>query len=175
MTDDELTALVAELLILRERWGAAAARAALDANIALAPGQRARVEFLVFGGGQGGDIAGRDVRKGTEGRADVSGTVYGAVVGVNQGTINISSAGSASAAAPDQPTPTLPEHVAAQRERLAAHRVTLATLLTQHAMLSSAYAPPAVAHGIREARAGIAACKAALRRWGVAVEDAPDD
>jgi hypothetical protein len=64
-----------------------------------------------------------------------------------------------------------PQDIEQLQERLAAHRATLATLLTQQATLGSAYAPPGVAHGIREARAGIATCKANLRSWGVEVED----
>ena len=61
------------------------------------------------------------------------------------------------------------------RERLAAHRRTLATLLGQVARHTEAYAPPAQLGGIAEARAEIAKIKAALRAEGVAVEDHPDD
>lgn len=62
-----------------------------------------------------------------------------------------------------------------QQDLLATHRRTLAHLLKQQAALGSAYAPPGIAHGIDEARAGIARCKTALRGWGVAVADHPDD
>jgi hypothetical protein len=58
---------------------------------------------------------------------------------------------------------------------LAEYRKTLAHYLRQRAALGSAYAPPGVTHGIDEARAGIRACKAALRGWDVAIEDLPDD
>lgn len=59
------------------------------------------------------------------GRVDVSGTVYGAVVGVNQGTINVSHGPPAPTPAASQPAAPEPEQVAAQRERLAAHRAFL--------------------------------------------------
>jgi hypothetical protein len=62
-----------------------------------------------------------------------------------------------------------------QLRRLEAHRATLAHYLDQVSQLGSAHTPPGVGHGIREARAGIARCKAAQRGWGVAVEDHPDD
>ncbi|MEI6779062.1 MAG: SUMF1/EgtB/PvdO family nonheme iron enzyme, partial [Chloroflexales bacterium] len=94
MNDDELTALATDLRVLRERWGESAARAALADNAALSPDQRARVEALVFFGSGNqfgdvkvGDVVGGDVVKDTQGSATNSGTVKGAVVGVNQGTI----------------------------------------------------------------------------------------
>ena len=62
-----------------------------------------------------------------------------------------------------------------QRRRLEAHRATLAHYLDQVSLLGAAYTPPGVGAGIREARAGIAQCKAALHGWGVAVGDHPDD
>jgi len=62
-----------------------------------------------------------------------------------------------------------------QQALLVAHRRTLATLRTQQATLTSAYAPPAVSAGIAEARTGIARCKALLAAWGVAVADGPDE
>ena len=62
-----------------------------------------------------------------------------------------------------------------QRRRLEAHRATLAHYLDQVSLLGSAHTPPGVSHGIREARDGIARCKAALRGWGVTVDDHPDD
>lgn len=68
------------------------------------------------------------------------------------------------------------ETIAAQKELLAAHRRTLAHLLRQAAQHGGvAFAPPAMANGIAEARAGIQRSKDALRGWGVAVEDRPDD
>ncbi|NTV65413.1 MAG: hypothetical protein HGA65_18025 [Oscillochloris sp.] len=56
-----------------------------------------------------------------------------------------------------------PQDIQQLQERLAVHRATLATLLTQQATLGSAYAPPAVASDIREARVGLTTCKANLR------------
>ena len=53
-----------------------------------------------------------------------------------------------------------------QRRRLEAHRATLAHYLDQVSLLGAAYTPPGVGAGIREARAGIAQCKAALHGWG---------
>ena len=94
MNDDELTALATDLRVLRERWGESAARAALADNAALSPDQRARVEALVFFGSGNqfgdvkmGDVVGGDVITDTQGSATNSGTVKGAVIGVNQGTI----------------------------------------------------------------------------------------
>ena len=68
-----------------------------------------------------------------------------------------------------------PQDIAQYQERLATHRTTLATRLTQQAALGSAHTPPEVAHDIREARTAIAQLKATLRGWGVPVEDLPDD
>jgi hypothetical protein len=62
-----------------------------------------------------------------------------------------------------------------QRKLLRIQRQTLATYLQQHAAMGSAYAPPVIDHGIREARAAIKQIKATLRESGVAVEDHPDD
>lgn len=62
-----------------------------------------------------------------------------------------------------------------QLHLLAAHRANLAHYQYQLSLQGLAYVQPAVIHGIREARAGIAQCKAALRGWGLAVEDHPDD
>jgi hypothetical protein len=67
------------------------------------------------------------------------------------------------------------DDIAAQEALLAAHRQTLAVLLVQQAKMGAAYAPPALANGMAEARAAIARIKAALRRWGAVVEDLPDD
>jgi len=47
--------------------------------------------------------------------------------------------------------------------------------LKRLAQIGSANASPEVFHGIREAREGIRRCKAALRGWGAAVTDLPDD
>lgn len=62
-----------------------------------------------------------------------------------------------------------------QLERLGAEREKLADLLIQRAKLGSAYAPPAVSSGIREARDAIRQVKTILRGWGVQVEDQLDD
>jgi hypothetical protein len=67
------------------------------------------------------------------------------------------------------------DDIAAQQTLLAAHRQTLGVLLIQQARLGAAYAPPALANGIAEARAAIARIKATLRAWGETVEDLPDD
>jgi hypothetical protein len=65
--------------------------------------------------------------------------------------------------------------IADQQDLLATHRRTLAVLLRQRATFGAAYTPPAVEAGIAEARAAIADAKRALRGWGVAVDDLPDD
>jgi hypothetical protein len=57
------------------------------------------------------------------------------------------------------------------QEQLAAHRATLAHLLTQRAYFDAGLVPSHVAHGIVEARREIARLKAGLRAAGVAVED----
>ena len=62
-----------------------------------------------------------------------------------------------------------------QWDLLKKNRETLAIFLRQQAQLGSAYIPPGVANGIREARAEIAMRKKALRGWGEKVEDLPDD
>ena len=51
--------------------------------------------------------------------------------------------------------------------QLAAHRGTLARLLTQRAYFDPGLVPPHVVHGINEARADIARLKVALREAGV--------
>lgn len=61
------------------------------------------------------------------------------------------------------------------RERLRIYRRNLSTYLNQLAMHGVGYAPPIVTNGIREARDEIARIKAALRSWGEAAEDLPDD
>lgn len=68
-----------------------------------------------------------------------------------------------------------PENIAQLQVRLLAHRDRLATLLSQHATFGSAYAPPAIVSGIREAREDIQQVKITLRGWGVLVEDLSDD
>lgn len=67
------------------------------------------------------------------------------------------------------------EDIDQQQVLLATHRRTQAVYLRRLASLSAAHAPPEVFHGIAEARAGIARCKATLRSWGVVVDDHPDD
>jgi hypothetical protein len=67
------------------------------------------------------------------------------------------------------------DEIAAQQALLHAHRQTLGVLLEQQARIGAAYAPPAIANGIAEARAAIARVKRALREWGEAVDDLPDD
>lgn len=62
-----------------------------------------------------------------------------------------------------------------QRNQLDAHRRTLAVYLQREALQGAAHVDPEVVNGIQAARAGIARCKATLRRWGVAVDDLPDD
>jgi len=67
------------------------------------------------------------------------------------------------------------EDIAAQQALLQAHRQTLDLLLTQQAQLGAAYAPPAIANGIRAARGAVAQIKRTLRDWGVSVDDLPND
>jgi formylglycine-generating enzyme required for sulfatase activity len=93
---DELTALAADLRALRERWGDAAARAALADTPMLTAEQRARVEALVFfgPGSQMGDVtigavAGNDVVSGTKGEVENSGTLRGVAAGVIQGNVQL--------------------------------------------------------------------------------------
>lgn len=67
------------------------------------------------------------------------------------------------------------DEIQSLRDRLQIYRGNLATYLRQLAIHGTAYAPPMVVNGIREARDEIARIKAALRGWGEAVEDHPDD
>jgi hypothetical protein len=67
------------------------------------------------------------------------------------------------------------EDIAHQQELLAAHRRTLAQYLKQQALISELFTPPAIAHGIDEARANIGRVKGTLQAWGVPIEDLPDD
>jgi len=68
-----------------------------------------------------------------------------------------------------------PEEIADQQKLLATYRQTLVYCLDQQAKLTTTYAPPAVFHGIQEARDNIRRIKSSLRGWGVEVEDHPDD
>ncbi|WP_165360852.1 SUMF1/EgtB/PvdO family nonheme iron enzyme [Candidatus Chloroploca sp. Khr17] len=61
------------------------------------------------------------------------------------------------------------------RQRIAAHRRTLATYLEQVAITGKAHVRPEVPAGIVTARDEIRKLKQTLRRWGVTVEDHPDD
>ena len=94
MTDDEITALTAKLRELYDEWGEAMARAAFEKKTAgLSQEQRTQIEALVFFGSGNqfgavtvGDVAGEDVVKGA---VNNRGTVTGAAVGVNQGTVQL--------------------------------------------------------------------------------------
>lgn len=55
------------------------------------------------------------------------------------------------------------------------HRRTLAIYIKQQAAIGQAFSPPALMHGIIEAREEIARIKSALRSAGVEVSDSPDD
>ncbi|MCU0491300.1 MAG: hypothetical protein MUD01_06925 [Chloroflexaceae bacterium] len=65
--------------------------------------------------------------------------------------------------------------IANQQQLLETHRYTLQILLQQQAMHGTAYAPPAIFHGIRAAREQIQLIKQTLRGWQVAVDDNPND
>jgi hypothetical protein len=67
------------------------------------------------------------------------------------------------------------EDIAHQQELLAAYRRTLAQYLKQQALISELFTPPAIAHGIDEARANIRRVKGTLQAWDIPVEDLPDD
>lgn len=67
------------------------------------------------------------------------------------------------------------EDIENQQNLLYAHRRTLTIYLEQRATLGSAYVPPGITNGIREAREEIRHIKATLRKWGVEVEDDPLD
>jgi phosphatidylethanolamine-binding protein (PEBP) family uncharacterized protein len=111
-----------------------------------------------------------------QGTADVSGTLYGNAIGVNLGTVQAYFGPQPPAGSGNQPPPQVSqEEIDDQRELLEAHRRTLAIYLKQQAQLGSAYAPPGVANGIREARDGIRRVKATLRGWGLEVAAYPDD
>ncbi len=66
------------------------------------------------------------------------------------------------------------DDIDATQALLRTHRQTLQLLLGQQAKLG-VYAPPGVLIGIGEARQAIGEAKAALRDWGVAVDDLPAD
>ena len=112
---------------------------------------------------------------GIHGTADVSGTLYGSAVGVNLGTVQNYYGATPPAAPGERPAGVTQEQIDDQYDLLRSHRGTLAIYLKQQAQLGSAYAPPGVANGIREARAAIRRVKATLREWGQAVDDHPDD
>jgi tetratricopeptide (TPR) repeat protein len=67
------------------------------------------------------------------------------------------------------------EKIASQEHLLATQRRTLTHYLSQQTIHGLAYVPPAVIHGIAEARQQIDQLKASLRGWGVAVDDLPGD
>jgi hypothetical protein len=112
---------------------------------------------------------------GIHGTVNVPGTLHGSAIGVNLGTVQ-SYYGTAPGAVGAQPAASVSqEEINDQRELLDAHRRTLAVYLKQRAQLSSAYTPPNVEHGIREARAAIRRIKATLQGWGAPAADHPDD
>lgn len=110
---------------------------------------------------------------GVQNTVNNSGTIHGSVMGANYGTTNNNYYG----AAPSTPArpPTREEEIAEQQELLARHRSTLSAHLRRLAIVGSAFAPPEVFFGIREARGGIARARAALEGYGVAIEAHPDD
>jgi hypothetical protein len=67
------------------------------------------------------------------------------------------------------------EEIFEQKQLLDANRRTLHILLHQKATHTSAFTPPAVEAGIREARKDIRAIKRILRDWGAPVTDHPND
>ncbi|MFP4439214.1 MAG: hypothetical protein ACLFVO_18390 [Chloroflexaceae bacterium] len=96
MTQDELAALAARLRALLDEWGLEAARAAFDKQAAaLEPPARAWLEARVFhaagdavaGDKVGGDKVGGNKVVAPQGTVNVLGTLHGAAVGVNQGTM----------------------------------------------------------------------------------------
>jgi hypothetical protein len=69
-----------------------------------------------------------------------------------------------------------PEDIAQQQDLLAIHRRTLAQLCRQAAQYGGeTAAQPAIINGLHEVRANIKRVKCGLRKWGVEVEDYPDD
>jgi hypothetical protein len=67
------------------------------------------------------------------------------------------------------------EEIKHQQTLLNTYRRSLAHYLKQQATLGEAFAPPAVAHGITEAREHIFRIKQILRSWNIPVEDHVDD
>lgn len=67
------------------------------------------------------------------------------------------------------------EEIDQQLRLLETHRRTLRFVLIEVAKFGAGYVPPQLRHSVFEARTGIRQCKAALRGWGVAVDDMPDD
>ena len=67
------------------------------------------------------------------------------------------------------------EDIDHQQKLLTTYRRNLAVYINQQSMIGAAYIPPAIANGIRESRDNIARIKGILHKWGVAVEDHPDD
>jgi formylglycine-generating enzyme required for sulfatase activity len=68
-----------------------------------------------------------------------------------------------------------PEEIAAQRQRIQLLREQLRHYLFQVARMGEAHASPGIMADIRDARAGIARCKAILAQAGHPVADHPDD
>lgn len=66
------------------------------------------------------------------------------------------------------------DDIDATQELLRTHRQTVQLLLEQQAKLG-VYTPPGVLIGISEARQAMSQAKAALRDWGITVEDLPSD
>ena len=115
------------------------------------------------------------VGSGIHGTTEVNGTLYGSAVGVNLGTVQNYYGATPHGTSGEGPSGVTQEQIDDQHDLLASHRRTLAIYLKQQAQLGSAYAPPGVANGIREARQAIKRVKATLRGWGQAVDDHPDD
>src|SRR5689334_17753291 len=67
------------------------------------------------------------------------------------------------------------ETINAQLELLAAHRRTLAHLITQQAQFSAGHIPAHIANGIAEARVNIARIKTTLIDSGVQAANEPND
>lgn len=119
----------------------------------------------------------RALQSGVYGTVTNTGMLQGNAIGVNLGTVQAFFGDAPPAPDADPPArraaPDAP--IAEQQQLLAAHRATLAVYVRQQATLGSAYTPPGVVNGIAEARAAIRQAKVALRGWGVAVEDLPND
>lgn len=98
--------------------------------------------------------------------------------GIFQGPVTFNfgaSPGAAPASASSAKDLTPDEQIAQQQTRLDAERRRLADLLLQEATFGSAYAPPHVLDGIREARLNIRRIKQTLRDFGAKVIEHPDD